>query len=142
MENQDYVFDLNSTPESLDPKELINMMKQQKIMPMDTTNPTITMVNHIHDTTVYNAPPVTPASYAQGIWSQMNQKATYFDPNAQHKSVLQRMDELELANKLLRVEIQVLKGKFTEEEGNNIKAMLTSNDEASITVAETILETT
>lgn len=128
MENQDYVFDLNSTPEPLDPKELINMMRQHPAIPIDST--------------VYNSSTVTPASYAQGIWSQINEKTTYFDPNAQHKSVLQRMDELELANKLLRVEIQVLKGKFTEEEGNNIKAMLTSNDEASITVAETILETT
>lgn len=131
MENQDYVFDLNSTPEPLDPKELINTMRQQKIMPMD---------NHIHDTTVYNAPPVTPASYAQGMWSQITQTNTYYDPKTQHKSLLQRMDELELANKLLKLDIQVLKGKFTEEEGNNIKAMLTSNDESSITVADLILE--
>lgn len=142
MENQDYVFDLNSTPESLDPKELINMMRQQKIMPIVVADPTKTMVDHIHDTTVYNAPPVTPASYAQGMWSQMNEETTYYDPKNRHKTISQRLDELELANKLLRVEIQVLKGKFTEEEGNNIKAMLTSNDEASITVAETILETT
>jgi hypothetical protein len=34
----------------------------------------------------------------------------------------------------------MLQGKFNQEEVNNIKSMLTSNDEASITLADTIIE--
>lgn len=126
MENENIVLDLNSIPDPLDPKELINMMRQHPAIPIDST--------------VYNSSTVTPASYAQGMWSQITQTNTYYDPKNRHKTISQRLDELELANRLLKVEIQVLKGKFTEEEGNNIKAMLTSNDESSITVAELILE--
>jgi hypothetical protein len=50
------------------------------------------------------------------------------------------MDKLELDNKFLRLQIFGIEGKFTQEEINNIKSMLTSNDEASITLADTIIE--
>ena len=130
MEDKDYVFDLNDVKiEPLDPKKLIHMMQQTGVLPMD---PTKTM-SHVHDTTVYKSPP--PTYVPEGVWSQI--KSTTYSPS---KTMLERMESLEVANKLLRVDILVLKNKFTEEEGNNIKAMLISNDEASITVAETILE--
>ena len=128
MEDKDYVFDLNDVKiEPLDAEKLMAVLRQTKMQVMD---PTKTM-SHVHDTTVYH-----PPKYTQGLWSQMNETTTY-NPS---KTMLERMETLELANKLLRVDILVLKNKFTEEEGNNIKAMLTSNDEASVTVAETILE--
>jgi hypothetical protein len=54
--------------------------------------------------------------------------------------ILKTINELELKNKLLELRLLVLEGKFTQEEVNNIKSMLTSNDEASITLADTIIE--
>jgi hypothetical protein len=79
-----------------------------------------------------------PLSTGQGLWSQItsNSSNTY-DPLPNTWDLIQK---LELENKMLNIRILVLEGVFTKEEGKNIKAMLTSNDEASITLAETILE--
>lgn len=121
MEDKDYVFDLNSTPETWDPKKLIHMMQNQTMIPLDPTK------------TINTIPSVE--GYGQGIWSQIN--STTYSPT---RTVIERLESLELTNRLLKLEILVLKGKFTEEEADNIKAMLTSNDEASVTLAETILE--
>jgi hypothetical protein len=69
---------------------------------------------------------------ADGLWSQIT---------ADSKNVLEeRMDKLELDNKLLRLKILGLEGKFTQEEICNIRKMLMSKDEASITVADSIIE--
>jgi hypothetical protein len=79
-----------------------------------------------------------PGSTGQGLWSQItpNSSITY-DPLPNTWDLIQK---LELENKILNIRILVLEGVFTKEEGDNIKAMLTSNDEASVTLAETILE--
>jgi len=78
-----------------------------------------------------------PGSTTDGIWSQINKINTYEPIEI---SVEQRITELELKNKLLELRLLVLEGIFTKEESNNIKDMLTSNDEASITLAESIIE--
>jgi len=119
MENNT-IIDLNSLPESnWDPKELIAMMKQQKTMPIYTT-----------DTNTYVGG-ITPSS---SIWGQTE------NPYRPLKSTWDLIEEIKLENKILGIRLLVLEGVFTKEEGDNIKAMLTSNDEASVTLAETILE--
>lgn len=119
MENNT-VIDLNSLPETLDPKKLIAMMKQHGTMPIYTndTNPYV-------------------GGVGQGIFSQIKNSKNSYEPT---KSTWELIEEIKLENKILHIKILVLEGVFTKEEGNNIKAMLTSNDEASITLAETILE--
>jgi hypothetical protein len=76
---------------------------------------------------------------ADGLWSQItsNNSNVYKTPTF---LLEERMDKLELDNKLLRLKILGLEGKFTQEEISNIRKMLMSNDEASITVADSIIE--
>jgi hypothetical protein len=54
---------------------------------------------------------------------------------------LQKQIELiKLDNKLLRLKMLSMEGKFTAEEVTNIRKMLMSNDEASKTLADSIIE--
>jgi hypothetical protein len=78
-----------------------------------------------------------PGSTTDGIWSQINKINTYEPIEISGEK---RITELELKNKLLELRLLVLEGIFTKEESKNIKDMLTSNDEASITLAESIIE--
>ncbi len=80
-----------------------------------------------------------PGRTAQGLWSQISvdDHGVYRSPNM---VMSERIEKLELQNKFLSLSIFMLQGKFTQEEVNNIKSMLTSNDEASITLADTIIE--
>ena len=74
-----------------------------------------------------------------GLWSQItaDDANVYKTPTA---LLEERMDKLELDNKLLRLKILGMEGKFTQEEISNIRKMLMSQDEASKTVAESIIE--
>ena len=80
-----------------------------------------------------------PTKTNQGLWSQIttDNQSVYRDSTT---IMSERIDALELQNKFLSLSIFMLQGKFTQEEVNNIKDMLTSNDEASITLADTIIE--
>ena len=78
----------------------------------------------------------------EGIWSQINANST--NP---WSNTTDRLDELEkqielvkLDNKLLRLKMLSMEGKFTAEEVTNIRKMLMSNDEASKTLADSIIE--
>lgn len=121
MEN-DTLIDLNSLPDNWDPKKLIHMMKQQKIMMVDST--------HTIDSSIYSNN--TTINTTNGIYSQMKSNPL--------KSNWDLIEEVRLENKCLQVRILVLEGVFTKEEGKNIRSMLLSNDEASVTLANTILE--
>ena len=57
------------------------------------------------------------------------------------KAIEERLKKLETENKFLRLKILGMEGKFSQDEIKNIRAMLMSNDEASITLANTIIET-
>lgn len=83
--------------------------------------------------------PMTVPS-TEGLWSQINKNNTVPYDSPWEDPILKTINELELKNKLLELRLLVLEGKFTQEEVNNIKSMLTSNDEASITLADTIIE--
>ncbi len=74
-----------------------------------------------------------------GLWSQLtdDHKNVYRSPTT---LLEERMDKLELDNKLLRLKILGMEGKFTQEEIINIRKMMMSKDEASKTLAESIIE--
>jgi hypothetical protein len=82
--------------------------------------------------------PMTVSNTNDGLWSQINKTIPYDSPWTD--PTVNRIVELELKNRLLELRLFVLEGVFTQEESNNIKSMLTSNDEASITLANTIIE--
>jgi hypothetical protein len=73
------------------------------------------------------------------LWNKITSinKNVYTPPT---ELLLNRIEKLELQNKFLSLSILRLEGKFTQEEVNNIKSMLTSNDKASNILANTIIE--
>lgn len=75
-----------------------------------------------------------------GLWDQINIKNQhpYVNP---YGAIEERLDKLELENKFLKLKILGMEGKFSQDEIKNIRAMLMSNDEAPITLANTIIET-
>ena len=81
---------------------------------------------------------IIPGSIAGDIFSHTNTTtSTFKDPYA---AVMSRLDKLELNNKLLKLKIFGLEGKFTQEEITNIRKMIMSEDEASRTLADSIIE--
>jgi hypothetical protein len=56
------------------------------------------------------------------------------------KEIELRIKKLEIENKFLRLKILSIEGKFTQEEVTNIRKMLISEDEASRTLAESIID--
>ena len=96
----------------------------QSILVNDPTK----VINTIPDTT-HNG---------QGLWSQISTSNNSIrDPYA---DLYARIDKLELNEKLLRLKILGLEGKFDKEEVANIRKMLMSEDEASRTLADSIIE--
>ena len=79
-----------------------------------------------------------PGSLTDGIWSQMESgnRNVYVTT----EQLLIRIEKLELNEKLLRLKVLGLEGKFTQEEISNIKKMIMSEDEASKTLADSIIE--
>ena len=77
-----------------------------------------------------------------GIWSQLKNTIP-FDPSPTtdvFTDLISRVEKLELNEKILRLKILCLEDKFTQEEVSNIIKMLMSEDEASKTLAESIIE--
>ena len=56
------------------------------------------------------------------------------------KEIELRIKKLEVENKFLRLKMLSIEGKFSQEEVTNIRKMLISEDEASRTVAESIID--
>lgn len=56
------------------------------------------------------------------------------------KEIELRIKKLEVENKFLRLKMLSMEGKFSQEEVTNIRKMLISEDEASRTVAESIID--
>lgn len=79
-----------------------------------------------------------PGSLTDGIWSQM--RSDNRDVYVTTGQLLIRIEKLELNEKLLRLKVLGLEGKFTQEEISNIKKMIMSEDEASKTLADSIIE--
>lgn len=94
---------------------------------------------------IYVADPakqLNTTSTGNGIWDQINRAnqdkyEPYVDPI---KSITERISKLETQNKFLKLKILGMEGKFTQEEVTNIRKMLISEDEASRTLAESIID--
>lgn len=81
---------------------------------------------------------IIPGSTVGDVFSQMNTtSSTFKDPYA---AVISRLVKLEIDNKLLKLKILGLENKFTQEEITNIRKMIMSEDEASRTLADSIIE--
>jgi hypothetical protein len=85
----------------------------------------------------------TVSGTGSGVWSQINSTLPY-DPipsiSPTLSELVNRLNKLELDNKCLRLKVLGLEGKFTKEEVSNIRKMLMSEDEASRTLADSIIE--
>jgi hypothetical protein len=78
----------------------------------------------------------------EGLWSQIQSINTY-DSHEKKDPLLDlthRLDKLELDNKMLRLKVLSMEGKFTQEEVANVRKMLMSEDEASRVLADSIIE--
>lgn len=86
---------------------------------------------------------VGSSSTGSEVWSQINSTLPY-DPipsiSPSLSELVNRLNKLELDNKCLRLKVLGLEGKFTKEEVSNIRKMLMSEDEASRTLADSIIE--
>jgi hypothetical protein len=84
-------------------------------------------------------PGQTVTTTSDGIFTRMN---TVLEDPWVHplKAIEDRITKLETENKFLRLKILSIEGKFTQEEVTNIRKMLISEDEASRTLANTIIE--
>jgi len=84
-------------------------------------------------------PGQTITTTGDGIFSRMS--TILEDPWVNPLKVIEdRITKLETENKFLRLKILSIEGKFTQEEVTNIRKMLMSNDEASKTLADSIIE--
>jgi hypothetical protein len=81
------------------------------------------------------------------IWQKLQQAShsnTYFDPipNSYEDNLVKlekKMQALELQHTLLKLKVLCMEGKFTQEEVTNIRKMIMSEDEASKTLADSII---
>jgi hypothetical protein len=79
---------------------------------------------------------IVPSSgYADGL-----KPSTLFLIEEKLVEIGETLKLLTLQNKLLKLKILSLEGKFTQEEVANIKMMLMSEDDASVNLANTIIE--
>lgn len=126
--------DMNNLPEEFDSQKWIDQYKSYGML--------------IHDPTkVINTIPPNTATTGNGLWSQINSTippytgTTFEDPfETRLKEMENQMQLVQLELKLSRLKVLSLEGKFTQEEIANIRKMLMSEDEASRTVAESIIQ--
>jgi hypothetical protein len=75
-----------------------------------------------------------------GIWEQLQSTPPSVTSTSTLSEILGRLERLELENKFLRLKIASMEGKFNQEEVSNIRKMLMSEDDASVLLANTIIE--
>ena len=110
-------------------------------------NPFNTHSTLMHDPTqVINTLPPTTTHTGQGLWSQIQPGSSgpyhaSTDPyETQVEKLQKQLDDHALTIKIMRLRILSLEGKFTQEEVVNIRKMIMSEDEASRTLADSIIE--
>jgi hypothetical protein len=85
---------------------------------------------------------ITPGNTTtgNGLFSAMG-NVPFNDPwENPMKEIELRIKKLEIENKFLRLKMLSMEGKFSQEEVTNIRKMLISEDEASRTLAESIID--
>jgi hypothetical protein len=90
---------------------------------------------------VINTIPRNTNMTADGIFSRLQAQMPYDPvPTTTLSEIVGRVERLEFENKCLRLKIACMEGKFSQEEVTNIRKMLMSQDESSVTLAETIID--
>ena len=125
-------IDVNSVPEDFDAQDFLDRWT--------LVNKAITVANpYVQGTN-------TTTTTGNGLWNQIrNGGNPYNSPVEDPWEKRLRLLEEEMAVvrtdlKLSRLKILALEGKFTQEEVINIRKMLMSKDEASITLADIMIE--
>lgn len=127
-------IDTNSLPEDIDPQKWIDQYKAYGMLVNDPTK----IVNPL--------PTQVTTTTGNGLWSQINPTQHPYngrteDPWEKRLRLLEEeMAVVRTDLKLSRLKILALEGKFTQEEVINIRKMLMSKDEASITLADIMIE--
>lgn len=95
-----------------------------------------------HDPVLSNIPHVTiSGSTTNGIWSQITSSTDALTSMEQRMEEMQKqMEVIQLENKLMKLRMLALEGKFSQEEVTNIRKMIISEDEAARTLANSIIE--
>ena len=97
-------------------------------------------------TKVINTLPHKTPNYGQGLWSQIQPGSSGpyhagVDPFESKLVALEKQVEAQaLTIKMMRLKLLAFEGKFTQEEVANIRKMIMSEDEASRTLADSIIE--
>jgi len=97
-------------------------------------------------TKVINQIPNTFTGTGQGLWGQIlwgqiqQGPTTTYHASSELEKLQKQLDDQALTIKLMGLKILGLEGKFTQEEISNIRKMLMSEDEASRTLADSIIE--
>jgi len=125
-------IDVNSVPEDFNPQDFIEKWKQQGYTPVVSDPNGVLIGDNIH-------------VQGNGLWTQLNATShtqyPFKDPlETRIEEMEKNMEIVRLENKLLRLKMLSMEGKFTQEEVTNIRKMLMSEDEASKTLASTIIE--
>jgi hypothetical protein len=101
--------------------------------------------NKYHSKTLINDPTkvintIPGNTNMTGIWEQLESISPSVTGTSTLSEILGRLERLELENKFLRLKIASMEGKFNQEEVSNIRKMLMSEDDASVLLANTIIE--
>ena len=84
---------------------------------------------------------ITTSAGDNGIFNRVTDANTiYTDPYYGEPTSEDKIKKLQLENKLLKLRLLALEGRFTQEEVVNIRKMIMSEDEASRVLAETIID--
>ena len=93
------------------------------------------------DKVINTIPGQTMTTTGDGIFSRLQAQMPHDPlPTRTLSEIVGRLERLELENKFLRLKIACMEGKFSQEEVTNIRKMMMSQDEASVTLANTIIE--
>jgi hypothetical protein len=92
-------------------------------------------------TKVIHGPSDNTIQSGQGLWGQIQQgtNTTYY-AGSEVEKLQKQLDDQALTIKLMGLKILGIEGKFTQEEIANIRKMIMSEDEASRTLADSIIE--
>jgi hypothetical protein len=89
---------------------------------------------------IFSDPSTTLSSSMHSVWDTITSKGVSLQETLDALS--NEINTLRIENKLMRLNLFAIAGKFDEDEINNIRQMLLSEDEASRTLAESIIENT
>jgi hypothetical protein len=92
---------------------------------------------------INNLPHITtlPGNTTNGIWSQITSSSDALTSMEQRMEEMQKqMEIVQLENKLMKLRMLGIEGKFSQEEVTNIRKMMISEDEAARTLANSIIE--